>query len=110
MTTDVSSVTETEDTLWLPSAVELFGKPGIESESEGLISWQPDQVAVYEKEGDWYQYQITWPSEGANANAAAMWTRSCDAAHSGAFITYDGSDLDSGNGNATTAVFPGFCL
>ena len=110
VTTDVSSVTETEDTLWLPSAVELFGKPGIESESEGLISWQPDQVAVYEKEGDWYQYQITWPSEGANANAAAMWTRSCDAAHSGAFITYDGSDLDSGNGNATTAVFPGFCL
>ena len=110
VTTDVSSVTETEDTLWLPSAVELFGKPGIESESEGLISWQPDQVAVYEKEGDWYQYQITWPSEGANANAAAMWTRSCDAAHSGAFITYDGSALDSGNGNATTAVFPGFCL
>ena len=111
VTTDVSSVTETEDTLWLPSAVELSGKPGIESESGGIIGLQPDQIAVCEKEGDWYQYQITWPSEGANANAAAMWTRSCDASHSGAFIAHDGSVLYSGIGAAhTAAVFPGFCL
>ena len=114
VTTDASSVTETEDTLWLPSALELFGNSGIESESRGLIRRQPDQIAVYEKEGDLfveYFYQSHKHIEGWNSNTPSAWTRSCDASQSGAFIVYNGSVLYPGiEADEAHAVFPGFCL
>lgn len=112
VTTDVSSVTETEDALWLPSAMEIFGTTEIEDEADGLIRWQPDQVPVYEAEGKLYLYH--WMNRllhRSDNNAPTAWTRSCDASQSGAFIVNNGFHLYSGvDADEAHAVFPGFCL
>ena len=112
VTTDVSSVTETEDALWLPSAMEIFGTTDIEDETNGLIKRQPDQVPVYEAEGKSYTlYQLTKLLYRYDNDYPTAWTRSCDASQSGAFIAYNGFDLYSGvDADEAYAVFPGFCL
>lgn len=112
VTTDVSSVTETEDALWLPSAMEIFGTTDIEDEANGLIKRQPDQVPVYEAEGKSYTlYQLTKLLYRYDNDYPTAWTRSCDASQSGAFIAYNGFDLCSGvDADEAYAVFPGFCL
>lgn len=112
VTTDVSSVTETEDALWLPSAMEIFGTTEIEDEADGLIRWQPDQVPVYEAEGKLYLYHyLNRPLNRSDNNAPTAWTRSCDASQSGAFIVNNGFHLYSGvDADEAHAVFPGFCL
>ena len=58
VTTDPSSVTSTDETVWLPSMVELIGKDGLEEE---LGSGEPDQLAVYEAEGT--QYAVDFRSQ-----------------------------------------------
>ncbi len=112
VTTDVSSVTETKDALWLPSAMEIFGTTDIEDETNGLIKRQPDQVPVYEAEGKSYTlYQLTKLLYRHDNDYPTAWTRSCDASQSGAFIAYNGFDLCSGvDADEAYAVFPGFCL
>ena len=112
VTTDVSSVTETKDALWLPSAMEIFGTTDIEDETNGLIKRQPDQVPVYEAEGKSYTlYQLTKLLYRYDNDYPTAWTRSCDASQSGAFIAYNGFDLCSGvDADEAYAVFPGFCL
>ena len=112
VTTDVSSVTETEDALWLPSAMEILGTTEIEDEANGLIRWQPDQVPVYEAEGKLYLYhKLNRPLYRSDNDTPVAWTRSCDASQSGAFIVYNGFDLYSGvDTDEAHAVFPGFCL
>ena len=112
VTTDVSSVTETKDALWLPSAMEIFGTTDIEDETNGLIKRQPDQVPVYEAEGKSYTlYQLTKLLYRYDNDYPTAWTRSCDASQSGAFIAYNGFDLYSGvDADEAYAVFPGFCL
>lgn len=112
VTTDVSSVTETEDALWLPSAMEILGTTEIEDEANGLIRWQPDQVPVYEAEGKLYLYHyLNRPLNRSDNNAPTAWTRSCDASQSGAFIVNNGFHLYSGvDADEAHAVFPGFCL
>ncbi len=112
VTTDVSSVTETKDALWLPSAMEIFGTTDIEDETNGLIKQQPDQVPVYEAEGKSYTlYQLTKLLYRYDNDYPTAWTRSCDASQSGAFIAYNGFDLYSGvDADEAYAVFPGFCL
>lgn len=112
VTTDVSSVTETEDALWLPSAMEIFGTTEIEDEANGLIRWQPDQVPVYEAEGKLYWYhKFNRLLHRSDNDAPVAWTRSCDASQSGAFIVHNGFHLYSGvDTDEAHAVFPGFCL
>ena len=112
VTTDVSSVTETKDALWLPSAMEIVGTTDIEDETNGLIKRQPDQVPVYEAEGKSYTlYQLTKLLYRYDNDYPTAWTRSCDASQSGAFIAYNGCDLYSGvDADEAYAVFPGFCL
>ena len=112
VTTDVSSVTETKDALWLPSAMEIFGTTDIEDEANGLIKRQPDQVPVYEAEGESYLlYQTIKLLYRYDNDYPTAWTRSCDASQSGAFIAYNGFDLYSGvDADEAYAVFPGFCL
>ena len=112
VTTDVSSVTETKDALWLPSAMEIFGTTDIEDETNGLIRLQPDQVPVYEAEGKSYTlYQLVKLLYRYDNDYPTAWTRSCDASQSGAFIAYNGFDLYSGvDADEAYAVFPGFCL
>ena len=112
VTTDVSSVTETEDALWLPSAMEIFGTTEIEDEANGLIRWQPDQVPVYEAEGKLYWYhKFNRLLHRSDNDAPTAWTRSCDASQSGAFIVNNGFHLYSGvDTDEAHAVFPGFCL
>ena len=112
VTTDVSSVTETEDALWLPSAMEILGTTEIEDEANGLIRWQPDQVPVYEAEGKLYLYhKLNRPLYRSDNDTPVAWTRSCDASQSGAFIVYNGFHLYSGvDTDEAHAVFPGFCL
>jgi len=112
VTTDVSSVTETKDALWLPSAMEIFGTTDIEDETNGLIKRQPGQVPVYEAEGKSYTlYQLTKLLYRYDNDYPTAWTRSCDASQSGAFIAYNGFDLCSGvDADEAYAVFPGFCL
>ncbi len=112
VTTDVSSVTETEDALWLPSAMEIFGTTEIEDEANGLIRWQPDQVPVYEAEGKLYLWhRLNGLLHRSDNDAPTAWTRSCDASQSGAFIVYNGFHLYSGvDTDEAHAVFPGFCL
>ena len=112
VTTDVSSVTETEDALWLPSAMEILGTSEIEDEANGLIRWQPDQVPVYEAEGKSYTlYQLVKLLYRYDNDYPAAWTRSCDASQSGAFVVYNGFHLYSGvDADEAHAVFPGFCL
>ena len=112
VTTDVSSVTETKDALWLPSAMEIFGTTDIEDEANGLIRWQPDQVPVYEAEGKSYLlYQTIKLLYRYDNDYPTAWTRSCDASQSGAFIAYNGFHLYSGvDADEAHAVFPGFCL
>ena len=112
VTTDVSSVTETKDALWLPSAMEIFGTTDIEDETNGLIKRQPDQVPVYEAEGKSYTlYQLTKLLYRHDNDYPTAWTRSCDASQSEAFIAYNGFDLCSGvDADEAHAVFPGFCL
>lgn len=105
-------MTETEDALWLPSAMEIFGTTDIEDETNGLIKRQPDQVPVYEAEGKSYTlYQLTKLLYRYDNDYPTAWTRSCDASQSGAFIAYNGFDLCSGvDADEAYAVFPGFCL
>ena len=112
VTTDVSSVTETKDALWLPSAMEIVGTTDIEDETNGLIPPQPDQVPVYEAEGKSYLlYQTIKLLYRYDNDYPTAWTRSCDASQSGAFIAYNGCDLYSGvDADEAYAVFPGFCL
>ena len=112
VTTDVSSVTETKDALWLPSAMEIFGTTDIEDETNGLIRLQPDQVPVYEAEGKSYTlYQLVKLLYRYDNDYPTAWTRSCDASQSGAFIAYNGFDLYSGvDADEAYAVFPGFWL
>ena len=112
VTTDVSSVTETEDALWLPSAMEICGKNDIEDETTGLIKRQPDQVPVYEAEGKSYTlYQLTKLLYRYDNDYPTAWTRSCNASQSGAFIVYKGSVPYPGiEADEAHAVFPGFCL
>ena len=112
VTTDVSSVTETKDALWLPSAMEIFGTTEIEDEANGLIRWQPDQVPVYEAEGKLYWYhKFNRLLHRSDNDAPVAWTRSCDASQSGAFIVHNGFHLYSGvDTDEAHAVFPGFCL
>ena len=112
VTTDVSSVTETEDALWLPSAMEILGTTEIEDETNGLIRWQPDQVPVYEAEGKSYTlYKLAKLLYRYDNDYPAAWTRSCDASQSGAFVVYNGFHLYSGvDADEAHAVFPGFCL
>ena len=100
VTTDVSSVTETDDSVWVPSAVELFGKETVDRQ----LSYQTDQLAVYEAEGEAYAF--------ARGSSDFAWTRSCNAKKSGIFWTYlktalTGSQKPSSD---TCGVYPGFCL
>lgn len=112
VTTDPSSVTSTDETVWLPSMMELIGKDGIEKE---LGSGEPDQLAVYEAEGTQYaalqgDNDTRWTGyDGFTGNTA--WTRTCDASQSGCFLTYRGNDFgDLRSTNEELNIYPGFCL
>lgn len=101
VTTDVSSVTATDDSIWLPSMTELLGKEYLE---EQLISSSEDQFAVYESEGTQFDF---WHGTGDTAG----WTRTCDASSSGQFLTYRGIKYDGASKSSDVCgVYPGFCL
>lgn len=101
VTTDVSSVTETDDSIWLPSMTELFGKDDLE---EDLGSRYSDQFAVYEGEGAQFDF---WHGTGDTAG----WTRTCDASSSGQFLTYRGIKYAGASKSSDVCgVYPGFCL
>lgn len=101
VTTDVSSVTATDDSIWLPSMTELLGKEYLE---EQLISSSEDQFAVYESEGTQFDF---WHGTGDTAG----WTRTCDASSSGQFLTYQGIKYDGASKSSDVCgVYPGFCL
>ena len=111
-TTDPSSVTSTDETVWLPSMVELIGKDGLEEE---LGSGEPDQLAVYEAEGTQYaalqgDNDTRWTGyDGFTGNNA--WTRTCDASQSGCFLIYRGNDFGGPwDTNDELNIYPGFCL
>ena len=118
VTTDVASVTTTEDALWLPSLNELDSYGRIKDDQTGLGKWQPDQVAVYEAEGSTYfGHQLGRMMDANNSNAPLAWTRTSDASSSGKFFTYHGYGLgseevvDAGvDASKAYAVLPGFCL
>ena len=100
VTTDASLVTSTDDSLWLPSLVELFGNDGLE---ESLSSDQSAALAVYETEGS--QYKVWYKT------ADAAWTRTCDATQSGQFQTYNGISYNgSGKSSNVRDIYLGFCL
>ena len=104
VTTDASSVTETNDSVWVPSVIELFGKDKLESRlgsiNEDLSDWYP----VYEAEGAQYD---AWHGTGDTT----AWTRTCDASESGHFLTYQGIEFDwASKASNACGVFPGFCL
>ena len=112
VTTDPSSVTSTDETVWLPSMVELIGKDGLEKE---LGSREPDQLAVYEAEGTQYaalqgDNDTRWTGyDGFTGNNA--WTRTCDASQSGCFLIYRGNDFGGPwDTNDELNIYPGFCL
>lgn len=112
VTTDPSSVTSTDETVWLPSMVELIGKDGLEEE---LGSGEPDQLAVYEAEGTQYaalqgDNDTRWTGyDGFTGNNA--WTRTCDASQSGCFLIYRGNDFGGPwDTNDELNIYPGFCL
>ena len=112
VTTDPSSVTSTDETVWLPSMVELIGKDGLEKE---LGSREPDQLAVYEAEGTQYaalqgDNDTRWTGyDGFTGNTA--WTRTCDASQSGCFLVYRGNDFGGPwDTNDELNIYPGFCL
>ena len=102
VTTDVSSVTETDDSVWVPSSVELFGKEVVDTK----LGPQTDQLAVYEAEGEQYAFVY--------ASSDYAWTRSCDAKKSGGFWTYLKTSLNGAgmpkSSSDTCDVYPGFCL
>lgn len=101
VTTDVSSVTATDDSIWLPSMTELLGKEYLE---EQLISSSEDQFAVYESEGTQFDF---WHGTGDIAG----WTRTCDASSSGQFLTYQGIKYAGASKSSDVyGVYPGFCL
>ena len=100
VTTDASSVTSTDDSLWLPSLVELFGNDGLE---RSLGSNRSDAFPVYEAEGSQYKtwYKTTGPA----------WTRTCDASQSGQFLTYNGMNFSgSAKSSSNNDIYLGFCL
>ena len=112
VTTDPSSVTSTDETVWLPSMMELIGKDGLEEEFGSL---EPDQLAVYEAEGTQYaalqgDNDIRWTGyDGFTGNNA--WTRTCDASQSGCFLIYRGNDFGGPwDTNDELNIYPGFCL
>lgn len=101
VTTDVSSVTETDDSVWVPSSVELFGKESVDTK----LGRQSDQLAVYEAEGEQYAFVY--------ASSDDAWTRSCDAMKSGGFWTYLKDSLVASSPISSSeirGVYPGFCL
>ena len=105
VTTDASSVTETNDSVWVPSVTELFRKDELESQLNSafkdlLSDWYP----VYEAEGAQYDF---WYGTGDTD----AWTRTCDASESGLFMTYQGIKFGCGSkASRAYGVFPGFCL
>ena len=100
VTTDASSVTATDDSLWLPSLEELFGNDGLE---RLLSSNQSDALGVYKAEGS--QYKIWYKTAGP------AWTRTCDATRSGQFLTYNGIDYSgSAKSSNNNDIYLGFCL
>ena len=100
VTTDASSVTATDDSLWLPSLEELFGNDDL----EGLLgSNQSDALGVYRAEGSQYK---TWYK-----TAGPAWTRTCDASESGLFLTYNGINFSgSAKSSNNNGIYLGFCL
>ena len=100
VTTDASSVTATDDSLWMPSLVELFGNDDL----EGLLgSNQSDALGVYEAEGS--QYKVWYKTAGP------AWTRTCDASQSGQFLTYNGINYSgSAKSSNNNGIYLGFCL
>ena len=104
MTTDASSVTETNDSVWVPSVTELFSKDDLESQLGSSFEDLSDCYPVYEAEGAPYD---TWHG----TDDATAWTRTCDASKSGQFLTYQGIKFTRADKTSDTCgVFPGFCL
>lgn len=104
VTTDASSVTETNDSVWIPSVTELFSKDDLESQLGSSFEDLSDCYPVYEAEGAPYD---TWHG----TDDATAWTRTCDASKSGHFLTYQGIEFTWADKTSDTCgVFPGFCL
>ena len=104
VTTDASSVTETNDSVWVPSVTELFSKDDLESQLGSSFEDFSDCYPVYEAEGAPYD---TWHG----TDDATAWTRTCDASKSGQFLTYQGIKFTRADKTSDTCgVFPGFCL
>ena len=104
VTTDASSVTETNDSVWVPSVTALFSKDDLESQLGSSCEDFSDCYPVYEAEGAPYD---TWHG----TDDATAWTRTCDASKSGQFLTYQGIKFTRADKTSDTCgVFPGFCL
>ena len=113
-TQDVSAVTTTSDSLWLPSFAELVG-------------WLPDDASsdapVFNAEGSQYKLyrdtNVVWENienpilvKNYQNSPGIWWGRSPDPNYSGYFLIV-GSDGDPGNydlASYSIGVVPGFCL
>lgn len=105
VTTDASSVTETNDSVWVPSLTELFSRDTLQDQlgSDGF-EYFSDQLPIYEAEGTQYDF---WYGTGDTF----AWTRTCDASESGHFLTYQGVKFTNADKTSNAnGVFPGFCL
>ena len=113
-TQDVSAVTTTSDSLWLPSFAELVG-------------WLPDDASsdapVFNAEGSQYKLyrdtNVVWENienpilvKNYQNSPRNWWGRSPDPHYSGGFhrVISDGDPRNRGDASNSGGVVPGFCL
>lgn len=116
VTSDVSSVTSTDDKLWIPSLVEIVGTASIDADDRGYMISMSDGNEIYKAEGAQYaafsSYDINNDDRAAIAGRDAddqYWTRTSWANEKGLFYSMNILPLQSSSDTALSVV-PGFCL
>lgn len=112
-TTSVSDVTQTTDTLWLPSVHELAGDVNWDYREQANAAYYND---VFNAEGSQYEYytQQGVATEGSNSSLAlgeVWWLRSTGPSTGrGRYVDTNGDPSMFGNSNDAHGVVVGFCL
>lgn len=112
-TTSTSDVTQTTDTLWLPSVHELAGDVNWTYREQQNASYYND---VFNAEGTQYEYyaQQGVATEGSNPSLAlgeVWWLRSTGPSTGrGRYVDTNGDPSTYGNSNDAHGVVVGFCL
>ena len=106
-TSDPSSVTTTEDSIWLPSLTELYGKEDLEKQlnrvDNRIDSYRSDSYDVYEAEGTPYLF---W-----HRTTETAWTRTSSAYNGSSFMTIKGTKPYKAEMSWDKyGIYPGFCL